>query len=556
MNELNQKLSKTAYILIVGTFVATYSILTWYFSATVGRVVLEGKFPVGAVVTLEFENYFGGVVRQEIALADRPLRDKQRVSTERINAPVKRFTLAFSLDKVNTPPGKSVVNLYNIQIEQPFSDFTVISKAQLPSFFASDSFFGGRNSYIQLKENSDRSQLTAELESIQALPRAEWYWSVFPALFLSFIVWLVARNHRWSDIPAFRDMSLGRKISTQAEFDSINGIRGLAALLVLFSHAAPGFEAVNMGIAILFVISGFLLSKPFVLNPSQIFDWQKVESYLVKRIKRILPMYYTFIFISYVLTMEFDTAARNFLFVEASGHLWPMTQIFAFYMLLPLVLLLTTGLFRVNKLLPVVVLCAASYLWLQTMSDWQPFYNGRYFKEFYLYAFLLGVAGAYLHFGFGKLMWTDRWPNLLACVVLAALVLAIAWSAPVAPPAFIRPFIASFYGKCVVSLLLIILILRLSHTWLRLLIANPLFRSVGVVGFSFYLLHGLGMQMANHLLTAVLGISETDPRSWTLVVLAFAMTYLMSLISYSYVERPFFGYREAPLNTSNQGFKG
>lgn len=544
MNELQPPTSKFALLLSAGLFIAIYCCLSWYFSSTIGRIVLEGKFPVGGVVTIEFENFFGGVVKEKIEFAKIPLRDKQRVSTHRVNAPVKHVRMEFWLDDGKTPAARAVVNLYDVHIDQPFAGSSVISKANLPLFFSSDSFFGGRDAFIQLTKKSDQTSLSATLESRQSLPQAAWYWAAFPAFFVTFLFFLVVRNHRWKDIPAIRDMGLGRHISSTSEFDMINGIRGLAALLVLFSHAAPGFEAVNMGIAILFVISGFLLSKPFVIDSDAIFNGRTIERYLVKRIKRILPMYYSFIFITYVLTLDFNTALRNFLFVEASGHLWPMTQIFTFYMLLPVVLLLTSLLFRIHKALPIVILCAASFLWLEYFSNWQPYYNGRYFKEFYLYAFLLGVAGAYLHFSTPQTTWFDRLPSSIAGLVLVLLLTAVAWSAPLDPPSIIKPIIVSFYGKCVISLLLIIALLRLSKTWIRWVIANPLFRSVGVIGFSFYLLHGLGMQLANHFLTAIAGIEPSDTRSWTLTLFAFAITYLMSLLTYSYIERPFFGYRE------------
>ena len=326
----------------------------------------------------------------------------------------------------------------------------------------------------------------------------------------------------------------------------VNGIRGLAAMLVLFSHTAPGFEAVNVGIAILFVISGFLLSKPFVLDADRIHQWPKVESYLVKRVKRILPMYYTFVFIAYVLTSQFDTALRNFLFIEASGHLWPMTQILTFYLCLPLVLWATSALWQVHRLLPILVTVVLAILWHQTMLGWKPFYNGRFFKEFYLYAFLLGVAGSYIQFDLLK-HWSvkGRFAQGLAVVTIVLAVATIAWSAPVQPPAWAHPLISPFWGKCVMSIIIIILALNIRVVWFNRVLANPLLRSVGVVGFSFYLLHGLGMQLATEFQIQILGVDSPPDRSWPFMMMSFFATYIMALFTYSYIERPFFGYRRS-----------
>lgn len=527
---------------LLASLLVVFCVLHWYFAATIGRVTIEGKFPPGAVLEVNVQNAFGGIRKEKVALGDQPLNIKKRVGTSRINAPAESLNLVFFLPNGSpVPTSQRVVNIYNVQIEQPFAGLTVISKRTLSSFFNSADFFGDNSAFVSLKGESRSAVLVNRV----ALPKASVIWAIWPAIFISLLVTLVVRNHRLRDLPALKDLSLGAKISSRAEFDAVNGIRGLAALLVLFSHAAPGFEAVNMGIALLFVISGFLLSKPFVLDSQRIYSWQNIERYLVKRIKRILPMYYTFIFITYGLAYEFDTVMRNMLFVEASGHLWPMTQIFTFYMCLPLVLLLTSWLWRQQRWLPVLALAVLAVVWHQYFSDWRPYYNGRFFKEFYLYAFVLGVAGAYLHFDIMNRPNKGILGVLGPWLLLVLTVVAIAWSAPVQPPGWAHLLIKPFFAKCVVSLIIIVLFLQFADSWAKHILANPVFKSVGVIGFSFYLLHGIGIDMAYAFQTQILGLVEASERSWLTVALAFAMTYIMAVLTYSYIERPFFGYRES-----------
>jgi len=521
-------------------FVLSWYMLHSYFSNTLGRITLQGKFPAGTQLMVESRNKFGSKRSHTIDLGGQPLNVVKRVGSGRINAPARGLSLIFMVPKQEVEAGNNVINIYNLQLEQPFSGLTAISKESLSKVFQSTGFFGRDSAFLKVSDETGKVTMAFRGQ----LPKAPIAWPLVPALFLALLVWLLSRSHRFAELPAIRDMSLGRNISSDHEFNTINGIRGIAALLVLFSHAAPGFKAVNVGIALLFVISGFLLSKPFVLDPRKVFNWGNIESYLLKRVKRILPMYYVFIFISFMLTREFDTAARNFLFVEGSGHLWPMTQIFTFYMFLPLVLMLSSMLWRLHRILPVIVLVAIGLLWLFLMTDWKPFYNGRYFKEFYLHAFLLGVAGAYIQFDLVAKLNVRDYRQPLAIILFVVTVLTVAWSAPVNPPAWIHPFIRDFYGKCLLSLLIIILALQIRETWVNPLIANPLFKSIGVVGFSFYLLHGLGMELALELQSAVFGMVSPSDRSWSLVVIAFILTYFMSLFTYSYIERPFFGYRE------------
>lgn len=540
--------SKSSQIGIFPLLIATvlglscFYVLDTHHSRTLGRITLEGKFPVGTVLSVVTQTRLGAIASEKIHFGDSPHSQIKREGTSRMNVPFSALWLEFQVPKSEIEIGRDVINIYNIQFEKPFSGLTVVPKRRLANFFESAGFFGENDSFVRPNKQTGRATLALR----ESLPKASSWWPVLPSFFVAFLVWLIARSHHWKDLPAFRDISLGNKISTQHEFDTINGLRGLAALLVLFSHAAPGFEAVNVGIAILFVISGFLLSKPFVIDLDRIKRWATVERYLVKRVKRILPMYYLFIFITYVLSYQFDTALRNFLFVEASGHLWPMTQIFVFYMCLPLVLLCTSMLSHLHRMSPLVLLALVSILWIVFMSDWMPFYNGRYFKPFYLYAFLMGVAGSYLHFGVlaGTEM-KERLNQLLGILLMVLIIFTIAWSAPVTPPSWASYIVKPFWGKCLLSLVIIILALQIKRSFVTRIIANPVFRSVGVVGFSFYLLHGLGMDLASNIQQSVFGVTEPLPRSWPLVVQAFILTYVMALFTYSYIERPFFGYRDS-----------
>ena len=532
----------TIWPIVIATLVGLLSYLTFdnYFSRTLGRLTLEGKFPADTRIEVRSINLFGGVTSEWIEMGKDPLNVVKRAGTKRMNLPVDELHLKIQVTEEQLRAGNDVINPYQMQFIQPYSGVRLIPKNQIPSVFESEQFFGIGNSFIKV----DSKTGIANLKLRSPLAAANPVWALWPSFFLALLVWLVARAHDFKQLPAFSDMSLGRKISSSHEFDTINGIRGLAALLVLFSHTAPGFEANNVGIALLFVVSGFLLSKPFVADAGRIKSWDAVESYLLKRVKRILPMYYFFIFITYVLSFQFDTALRNFLFVEASGHLWPMTQIFTFYMCLPLVLLLTSRLWLVHRLLPVFALLLGAAFWLHYMVDWKPYYNGQFFKEFYLYAFLLGVAGSYLQFDLlPHGVESKRLRTILSIVLLLITVGTIAWSAPLPPPRWLLPFMSQFYAKCILALAIIILALQAQGTWINRLLANPLFRSIGVVGFSFYLLHGLGMELALSMQETVFGIESPADRSWTLMGMALVLTYLMSLFTYSYIERPFFGYR-------------
>lgn len=98
-------------------------------------------------------------------------------------------------------------------------------------------------------------------------------------------------------------------------FPLVDSMRAIAALIVVLYHAdklappgAPGslkdyVNHFNLGVPIFFVISGFLLYRPFVsarLAGTKPVDWR---SYLVRRALRILPAYWVALT---VLTVAFD----------------------------------------------------------------------------------------------------------------------------------------------------------------------------------------------------------------------------------------------------------
>lgn len=514
------------------------------------RILVNGVYLADTTIELSSINAAGNKRHLETLLANKtgstgPLL----LGTRLLNTPVEKLQLEFYLSGGQAAPDGALVSVHSVQITRPYSFNLFFGANTLYDFFTPRSetiigqpaFLAGANTSNVLRSN-------------QPLTPPNYLNAFLLAVFFFLGLWFIFRNSDWGNIPAVADMSLGREISSAHEFGTINGIRGIAALLVLLSHSAPGFHALGVGLTLLFVISGFLLSKPFIFSPTRIYSFANIESFVTKRLKRILPMYYLYIFMTYVVTLQLDTALRHFLFVQAEGHLWPMTQIFAFYLLLPFVLLISSTLHRIHLVLAITALVLGALFWLIKMGEWTPFFNGEYFHEFSLYAFLLGVAASYLHYGWLtqssvviQFFTRFRWP--IAIVGLVILILTIAWSAPVHPPAWLAPYISQFYMKCVLSIVIILLALNTNSTLFNTIVNNAFFRSMGIVGFSFYILHGLGMQIVIKAQQLFLGIPNPASRSWELFFASLVVTYVLSLITYSYVERPFFGFRRRTTNS-------
>jgi peptidoglycan/LPS O-acetylase OafA/YrhL len=123
---------------------------------------------------------------------------------------------------------------------------------------------------------------------------------------------------------------------------SLTGIRAVAALLVVATHAAyttgkyiEGYfglvcARMEMGVPIFFVLSGFLLFRPWVKSLATGGPDPSIRRYAWHRFRRIVPAYVVTVLIAYAI-YHFRTAGPN------PGHTWygllrniTLTQIYTF----------------------------------------------------------------------------------------------------------------------------------------------------------------------------------------------------------------------------------
>ncbi|HEX6421938.1 MAG TPA: acyltransferase family protein [Acidimicrobiales bacterium] len=153
--------------------------------------------------------------------------------------------------------------------------------------------------------------------------------------------------------------------SSAGWFAGLDGVRGLAALGVLVTHVAlkTGFTVndarghylarLDVGIAIFFVLSGFLLYRPFVARRLAGGSRPGTRDYLRKRFLRIYPAYWLALTVLVVvldvrgrdeIQGAWDFAVFYGLLQSYSAHTalgglqqaWTLTNEIAFYLLLPL----------------------------------------------------------------------------------------------------------------------------------------------------------------------------------------------------------------------------
>jgi peptidoglycan/LPS O-acetylase OafA/YrhL len=127
----------------------------------------------------------------------------------------------------------------------------------------------------------------------------------------------------------FRGVDIGGGLEsvTPGRVASLTGIRAVAALLVMLTHAAYTtgkypqgyvglvYSRAEIGVPIFFVLSGFLLFSPWVKGSARGEPPPSVRRYAWHRVRRIMPAYAVTVVAAYLL-YHFRTAGPN------PGHTW------------------------------------------------------------------------------------------------------------------------------------------------------------------------------------------------------------------------------------------
>ncbi|RRR40342.1 acyltransferase [Mycolicibacter terrae] len=315
---------------------------------------------------------------------------------------------------------------------------------------------------------------------------------------------------------------------------SLTGVRAVAAILVVGTHAAyttgkytHGYAGLlgsrmEIGVPIFFVLSGFLLFRPWVRATAFERPAPSVRRYAWHRVRRIMPAYVVTVLLAYLI-YHYRTAGPN------PGHNWigllrnlTLTQIYtdnymfgylhqgltqmwslavevAFYVVLPLLAWLTlVWLCRrqwrpVRLLAGLAVVAAISPAWLILVhaGDFLPD-GARLWLPTYLVWFVGGMALAVLQamgvrcYGFVAI------PLALICYVIAATPIA---GEPTTSPAKLSEALvkAGFYAA-IATLAVAPLALGNQGWYARLLASRPMVW-LGEISYEIFLVHLVLMEV-------------------------------------------------------------
>ncbi len=344
--------------------------------------------------------------------------------------------------------------------------------------------------------------------------------------------------------------------SANLQFDSLDGLRGIAVLFVVLSHLSNAglnlMPVLNFagsgkyGVFLFFVLSAFLLTFPLIGRTAQQFsDGGFWLGYALRRVLRIFPLYIVVLLVSYLFSTRHPTPyvielsgteLLDHLTLQAGKSLyWTVPVEFKYYLVLPFVAagfaLLLRRRLRWGLGCVVAVLAALHGLWPARESELNTVELVPY-----LPIFLLGSLAAFAH-------WKIQQRGGIESRTLRASFEVLALACFLAVISLVPSFWNALPGRNVNSFHFHQAFLLFGFLWsvfvvaylngigiFRWLLATRPLRYIGVVSFSVYLWHIPILTLAgNHL--------RADPALVALAVIALVL--VLAGVSYLLIERPF-----------------
>ena len=285
-------------------------------------------------------------------------------------------------------------------------------------------------------------------------------------------------------------------------FAQLDGVRALAALLVVASHTGAMKMTGQGGLAVaaFFALSGFIVVCPWKKDEEERFCSIKyIGQFYLKRALRLLPAYYVVIIFANWLTGTLRTATEDLLFLNSSGHLWFLQQELLMYLIVPFLMIVLHFLkqrCRMNNLLIGILLLITAYF-LQEHLTSKVFYlmgNGKK-QSFRIGLFMTGMAFGYFY-KWGKCSKITHGAakaaaDVLEFVLAAAAVFSSAFFVEKLCPGLTEYYVGwkHPFACAVGSSLLFYLLLANGDGWAARIFSNPIAVYVGRLSYGIYLIH-------------------------------------------------------------------
>ncbi len=358
----------------------------------------------------------------------------------------------------------------------------------------------------------------------------------------------------------------------------IDGLRGIAILLVIGYHYFSGFHFLDIGwsgVDLFFVLSGYLLTGrlyPYVT------DKKLLGKFYFNRILRIIPLYYLFLalfFLCWYGLASNDTIAAipgyhyavpatfsfltNWLFIrhfpvsyEHLNHLWSLAVEEQFYLLFPLLVILIRKkkALLITGVLLIMTVFVSRWLYSLTVPP-DEFLKIHWNTFFHADSFLAGFV-LYMLIENGYNTWLVNRYSWICCVcfLLLATGMYVQGSMRIGyfftGPGF--TLIAVLYAGVLLS------VISEQHNLIKKISASSFLRYSGKISFGLYIFHWpvflSGFKITKLILSKL--HAETGANSIQLInaLLSAIVVYAICTVSFRYYESFFLKWKLKPRNIS------
>ena len=329
----------------------------------------------------------------------------------------------------------------------------------------------------------------------------------------------------------------------KTKIDAITGLRGLAALMVVYAHAVSWFSlplkinfSGEIGVMIFFSLSGFLMAYLYIGKKFSALD---VTNYAISRFSRIAPAYLFILFLSYIIYTNidpnfiYDISSKNILrHILFSGNVsvfWSITPEVEFYFLFVIIWAAASRYLMKFDVVGILFLVIGSVLIL-SYRDIFPgtFIGGK--LHYFLFGVIAGVIRSKIKNEQDKTSIT-----ILHIVLIALMILMESGLLPL-------PFLnnAEFYSSILTAVVGAVLVFSFTFPSViaKFLFENKFIIFCGECSFSIYLLH----MPVIYLFQRLLPEQSNDLVSISLQIL-FLITFslivlIVSWLNFHLIEKP------------------
>jgi peptidoglycan/LPS O-acetylase OafA/YrhL len=282
---------------------------------------------------------------------------------------------------------------------------------------------------------------------------------------------------------------------------ALDGVRGLAALTVVVSHAALfgflpemlGYGSGQLGVMLFFTLSGFLMTHLYLETDS---TPQAVARYLIARLARVYPLYAAVVLLSYLMFTFVDRQFEYRIYgSQMVLHLLLVGDKYVFWTIPPEIqfYVVFAGIWLLRHRLPDFVsrflLTATALLVVLSILHYP---GPKFVVTSYAHFFLAGVLAGMAHNRYGT-----RIAAYLSGFELPLLFAVYVFSYPLIYERIMGEQHQLWKDDAFAALMaLIVLVAAAGRDRLVPFLASPPLRWLGAVSFSLYLLHSIVLSYA------------------------------------------------------------